>query len=261
MLLQRQTRLLGCTSRRFSRQFAAAAALEHYSLLGCSPSATPEELKKAFNRLAKQQHPDLNPDDKNAHHKFIKLKEAYELCAAQEESTSTADSAFGPVAKYATLLRRAGNAQAAWAVWRLLKADKKVALVDQAVVELMLRAASQNGTHLAFLDELLDSGLLSSRSEAVHGYNYIFDAFSGAGLFKGDAALLVRAIDHMEQRTIQPNKRTYELLQGVYCKYNNEANRRVCRWFEDHRQQQSRGRAGAGGGGGGGGGGGWCCVQ
>lgn len=49
-----------------------------YAILGVSPSASREEIKAAFRRLAKLYHPDKNPDNKDAGEKFRQIKEAYE---------------------------------------------------------------------------------------------------------------------------------------------------------------------------------------
>lgn len=52
---------------------------DYYEVLGVSKSATDDELKKAFRKLAKQYHPDANPDNKEeAERKFKELNEAYE---------------------------------------------------------------------------------------------------------------------------------------------------------------------------------------
>ena len=48
-----------------------------FSVLGISSSATEDEIKAAYRRLAKQYHPDLNPGDRNAEEKMKEVNEAY----------------------------------------------------------------------------------------------------------------------------------------------------------------------------------------
>ena len=52
---------------------------DYYEVLGVSKTATPEELKKAYRKLALQYHPDRNPGDKEAEEKFKEAAEAYEV--------------------------------------------------------------------------------------------------------------------------------------------------------------------------------------
>ncbi|MDQ4149271.1 MAG: molecular chaperone DnaJ [Actinomycetota bacterium] len=51
--------------------------VDYYEVLGVDRDATQEELKKAYRRLARQYHPDANPDDPQAESKFKQLGEAY----------------------------------------------------------------------------------------------------------------------------------------------------------------------------------------
>ena len=51
---------------------------DYYSLLGVRKDSTPEEIKKAYRRLAMQYHPDKNPGDSEAEKKFKAIAEAYE---------------------------------------------------------------------------------------------------------------------------------------------------------------------------------------
>ena len=51
---------------------------DYYTILELQPSATPEEIKKAYRRLAQLYHPDKKPGDPYAHYRFTIIKEAYE---------------------------------------------------------------------------------------------------------------------------------------------------------------------------------------
>jgi len=54
-------------------------AKDYYSILGINKSATADEIKKAFRKLAVKFHPDKNPGNKDAEEKFKEINHAYEV--------------------------------------------------------------------------------------------------------------------------------------------------------------------------------------
>ncbi len=59
----------------------AAARPDYYKILGVDKKASPEEIKKAYRKLARQYHPDRNPGDKAAEERFKKVSEAHDVLA------------------------------------------------------------------------------------------------------------------------------------------------------------------------------------
>jgi molecular chaperone DnaJ len=55
------------------------AKRDYYDILGVQRNASEQDLKSAFRKLAKEHHPDRNPDDTSAEQKFKELNEAYEV--------------------------------------------------------------------------------------------------------------------------------------------------------------------------------------
>ena len=58
---------------------------DYYEVLGVSKTATPDEIKKAYRKLAIKYHPDRNPDNKEAEEKFKEAAEAYEVLSNEEK--------------------------------------------------------------------------------------------------------------------------------------------------------------------------------
>ena len=56
-----------------------ASPPDHYARLGVQPSASAEEIRRAYRQKAQETHPDRNPDDPNAAERFQKVKEAYQV--------------------------------------------------------------------------------------------------------------------------------------------------------------------------------------
>ncbi|WP_304473234.1 J domain-containing protein [uncultured Desulfovibrio sp.] len=63
----------------------AVSYKDYYKLLGVERGARAEEISKAYKKLARQYHPDLNPGDKQAEDKFKEINEAYEVLKDPEK--------------------------------------------------------------------------------------------------------------------------------------------------------------------------------
>src|SRR5205085_7587796 len=85
------------------------AYIDYYKILGINRDATEEDIKKAYRKLARKHHPDLNPNDKEAHIKFQQINEANEVLSDPEKRKKY--DAYGENWKHADQFEQARQQQ------------------------------------------------------------------------------------------------------------------------------------------------------
>jgi molecular chaperone DnaJ len=83
------------------------AAKDYYGILGVKQSATEQDIKKAFRKLARKYHPDINPNDKASEAKFKQINEAYEVLSDKDKRKKY--DKFGDQWPYADQFAQAGG--------------------------------------------------------------------------------------------------------------------------------------------------------
>src|ERR1700744_2415576 len=63
----------------------ATQTKDYYSTLGIKKTATPDELRRAFRKLARKYHPDVNPGDKKAEERFKEISEANDVLSDEKK--------------------------------------------------------------------------------------------------------------------------------------------------------------------------------
>jgi len=82
--------------------------IDYYKVLGLDKNATQDDIKKAYRKLARKHHPDLNPNDKEAHKKFQQINEANEVLSDPEKRKKY--DQYGKDWKHAEQFEQAGRA-------------------------------------------------------------------------------------------------------------------------------------------------------
>ena len=83
--------------------------IDYYKILEIDKKASPEDIKKAYRKLARKYHPDLNPNDKEAEAKFKQVNEANEVLSDPEKRKKY--DQYGKDWKHAEEFEKAGGRQ------------------------------------------------------------------------------------------------------------------------------------------------------
>ena len=93
-------------SRSCATQGATVEMKDWHSILGLKDGASESEVKKAYRKLAKKYHPDLNKDDEKATKKFLEVQKAYEsLTDPKKRMLHESDDSIAPILLYGHLFR------------------------------------------------------------------------------------------------------------------------------------------------------------
>lgn len=159
-----------------------------YQILGVSPDASDEEIKRAYRALAKKYHPDLNPGDEEAAKKMQKINAAYEAIKnpeknrREEQSYGDAGSSdryqkaayqYIVYGRYREALNILSNAQTRDARWYYLSAVANNALGNQVTALEHIRQAvamePDNPTYLQALQRIQNGGAGYRRQAENYG--------------------------------------------------------------------------------------------
>lgn len=202
-----------------------------YKVLGISPGASQEEIKKAYRQMAKKYHPDLHPDDPNANQRMNEINEAYDMLTnpekyaskrAQQQQSSRQGDYYGQWQGYGSQYdQQRGNAYRGPGGWssdfdfgdffgfgfgetQQASTRPQVQPDDSPEIQRVISAINAN----RYQDAIRI--LTNIPSTGRNARWYYLSALANHGL--GNS---VQAVDHMQKAAqMDPNNRTYvQLLQ------------------------------------------------
>jgi hypothetical protein len=106
---------------------------EYYETLGVPRTASPEQIRRAYRRLARRYHPDFNPGDKAAEERFKSVQGAYDVLSDPGARTTYDQAAFAPQSGLAGTGAGETSGPYEYTGWRQERADASAGRRDFAV--------------------------------------------------------------------------------------------------------------------------------
>jgi molecular chaperone DnaJ len=196
--------------------------IDPYKVLGVSPSATPEEIKKAYRSKAKQYHPDLHPNDPDAARKMNEINEAYDILSNPEkhrryQAGQTGSQGYGPSGYGQSY--GSGYGQGGWQTYGGFNFDDIFGFGFGAQSDTRPRPQPGDSADLVNAINAINSrryseaiNILSAMPGVKNGRWYYVSAcaYGGMGDYKRGAELMQMAIQ------LEPNNPMYRQLYNKY---------------------------------------------
>ena len=126
-----------------------------YKVLGVSPDASDEEIKRAYRRLAKKYHPDVNPGDEQAAKEMQRVNAAYEQIKNPEKANPNQGHSYGynPYTRYERTYQQSTGDQYQQAAYQYIRYGR----YQEALNE--LNSAAEKNARWYYLSALANDGL------------------------------------------------------------------------------------------------------
>ena len=119
---------------------------DYYEVLGVDKNASEDEIKRAYKKLARKYHPDMNPGDKEAEEKFKEINEANEVLSARRRRPAMTSLALPAPIPITAPVRAAASAVSTSAIWGTSSAASSAASAASSSAATALSGARASGS-------------------------------------------------------------------------------------------------------------------
>lgn len=150
----------------------------YYDILGVSKTASEADIRKAYRRLARQHHPDVNPNNAGSEARFKEINEAYQVLS--DEETRKKYDTYGDRWKHADQFQQAGASNGPF-VWRSTWGGDGSVFEEMGGMEADLFDGLFGGGRHGFTRVNVEHPVSVSLEEAYHGTTRLLGVPSATG--------------------------------------------------------------------------------